>query len=93
MGWRGDIALGKYGNLPRILMDKRAFPHVSVGTETFYAVCPHCASQIPCLDISFSDGRDRSSCEARKRTGLHMPVHPGRCPGCGIDIVYDDADA
>lgn len=35
---------------------------------------------------------DRLSDEMRKRTGVHMPVYPEKCPVCGLDIVYDAGD-
>ena len=54
--------------------------------------CACCGSQIPCLDIRFIDARDRLSDEVRKRTGVHMPVYPEKCPVCGLDIVYDAGD-
>lgn len=92
MSWRGDIAMGKYGKLPCALMDNNMFPSVEVDCASFVVTCPCCGSQIPCLDIRFIDARDRLSDEVRKRTGVHMPVYPEKCPVCGLDIVYDAGD-
>lgn len=92
MSWRGDVVMGKYGKLPRALIDNNMFPGVEVDCGSFAVVCPCCGSQIPCLDIRFIDARDRFSDEVRKRTGVHMPVYPEKCHVCGLDIVYDAGD-
>lgn len=92
MSWRGDIAMGKYGKLPCALIDNNMFSSVEVDCGSFVVTCPCCGSQIPCLDIRFIDARDRLSDEVRKRTGVHMPVYPEKCPVCGLDIVYDAGD-
>lgn len=55
MSWRGDVVMGKYGKLPRALIDNNMFPGVEVD----------CGSQIPCLDIRFIDARDRLSDEVK----------------------------
>ena len=68
------------------------FPSVEVDCGPFVVACPCCGSQIPCLDIRFIDARDKLSDEVRKRTGVHMPVYPEKCPVCGLDIVYDAGD-
>lgn len=90
MSWRSDVALGKYGKLPRALIDKSMFPNVEVDYGSFAVACPCCGLQIPCLDIRFIDACDRLGKDARKRTGVHMPVYPEKCPVCNLDIVYDD---
>lgn len=64
--------MGKYGKLPRALIDNNMFPGVEVDCGSFAVACPCCGSQIPCLDIRFIDARDRFSDEVRKRTGVHM---------------------
>lgn len=92
MSWRGDIAMGKYGKLPCALIDNNMFPSVEVDCGSFVVACLCCGSQIPCLDIRFIDARDKLSDEVRKRTGVHMPVYPEKCPVCGLDIVYDAGD-
>ena len=92
VSWRGDVAMGKYGKLPRALIDNNMFPGVEVDCGSFAVACPCCGSQIPCLDIRFIDARDRFSDEVRKRTGVHMPVYPEKRPVCGLDIVYDAGD-
>ena len=89
VSWRGDVVMGKYGVLPRALIDNNMFPGVEVDCGSFAVACPCCGSQIPCLDIRFIDARDRFSDEVRKRMGVHMPVYPEKCPVCGLDIVYD----
>lgn len=72
MSWRSDVALGKYGKLPRALIDKSMFPNVEVDYGSFAVARPCCGLQIPCLDIRFIDARDRLSKDARKRTGVHI---------------------
>ena len=90
VSWRGDVVMGKYGKLPRALIDNSMFPSVEVDCGSFTVACPCCGSQIPCLDVRFIDAHDKLSDEARKRTGVHMPVYPEKCPVCNLDIVYDD---
>ena len=92
VSWRGDVVMGKYGKLPRALIDNNMFPGVKVDCGSFAVACPCCGSQIPCLDIRFIDARDRFSDEVRKRTGVHMPVYPEKCPVCGLDIACDAGD-
>ena len=92
VSWRGDIAMGKYGKLPRALIDNNMFPGVEVDCGSFAVACPCCGLQISCLDIRFIDACDRLSDEVRKRTGVHMPVYPEKCPVCGLDIVYNVCD-
>ena len=92
VSWRGDVVMGKYGKLPRALIDNSMFPSVEVDCGSFTVACPCCGSQIPCLDVRFIDAHDKLSDEARKRTGVHMPVYLEKCPVCGLDIVYDADD-
>ena len=62
MSWRSDVALGKYGKLPRALIDKSMFPNVEVDYGSFAVACPCCGLQIPekcpvCnLDFVYDDG-------------------------------------
>ena len=65
MSWRGDVVMGKYGKLPRALIDNNMFPGVEVDCGSFAVACPCCGSQIPCLDIRFIDARDRLSDEVK----------------------------
>ena len=74
------------------IFDNNMFPSVEVDCGSFVVACPCCGSQIPCLDIRFIDARDKLSDEVKKRTGVHMPVYPEKCPVCGLDIVYDAGD-
>lgn len=93
MGWRSDIARGVYGNLPRALMDRSLFPLVEVSCSQIRLPCPNCGSDLPCLDISFIDARDKHAADLRARTGLRLPIYPQQCPICGCAITYDDAES
>lgn len=92
MGWRSDITRGEYGNLPRTLMDRNQFPTVEVNCSQIYLSCPNCGSDLPCLDISFIDTRDKHATDARARTGLRLPIYPQQCPTCGCTITYDEPE-
>lgn len=92
MGWRSDIARGVCGNLPRALMDRGRFPLVEANCSQIDLSCPRCGSNLPCLDISFIDTRDKHAADARVRTGLRLPIYPQQCPTCGCAIAYDDAE-
>lgn len=35
MSWRGDVVMGKYGKLPRALIDNKMFPSVEVDCGSF----------------------------------------------------------
>lgn len=89
MGWRSDIAQGVYGNLPRTLMDRGLFPTVEVRCSEITLACPNCGVDLPCLDISFIDARDKHATDARARTGLRLPIYPQQCPTCECTIAYD----
>lgn len=69
-------------------MDRNQFPTVEVNCNQIYLPCPNCGSDLPCLDISFIDTRDK-----RARTGLRLPIHPQQCPTYGCTITYDDPEA
>lgn len=92
MGWRGDIACGAYGNLPRVLMDGGLFPTVEASCSEITLPCPNCGAGLSCLDISFIDTRDKHATEARTRTGLRLPIYPQQCPTCGCTIIYEDSE-
>lgn len=93
MGWRSDIACGKYGILPRTLMNKGLFPHVEATCNETTLPCPNCGADLPCQDISFIDTRDKHATDVRARTGLRLPIYPQQCPTCGCAIAYDGTDA
>ena len=93
MGWRSGIARGVCGNLPRALTDRNQFPTVEVSCSQIHLPCPSCGADLPCLDISFIDARDKHATDPRVRTGLRLPVYPQQCPTCGCTITYDEADA
>ena len=92
MGWRSDIVRGVYGNLPRALMGRSLFPLVEVTCSQICLPCPRCGADLPCLDISFIDTRDKHATDPRARTGLRLPVYPQQCPTCGCAITYDEAE-
>lgn len=92
MGWRSDIARGVYGNLLRALMDRSLFPLVEVACSQICLPCPRCGADLPCLDISFIDIRDKCATELRARTGLRLPVYSQQCLTCGCAITYDEAE-
>ena len=92
MGWRSDIACGIYGNLPRALVDKGLFPHVEATCNEMVLPCPNCGADLPCLDISFIDTRDKHTADVRTRTGLRLPIYPQQCPTCGCTITYDEPE-
>lgn len=92
MGWRSDVARGVYGNLPRALMDRSLFPLVEVNCSQIRLPCPSCGADLPCLDISFIDTRDKHTTDLRARTGLRLPVYPQQCPTCECSIAYDDTE-
>lgn len=74
-------------------MNRNLFPTVEVGCSHICLPCPNCGADLPCLDISFIDTRDKHVADPRARTGLRLPVYPQQCPTCGCVIAYDDADA
>ncbi len=92
MGWRSDIARGVYGNLPRALMDRSLFPLVEATCSQISLPCPCCGADLPCLDISFIDTRDKHAAGLRARTGLRLPVYPQQCPTCRCTITYDETE-
>ena len=38
VSWRGDVVMGKYGKLPRALIDNNMFPSVEVDCGSFVVV-------------------------------------------------------
>ena len=82
-------------------MDRSFFPLVEASCSQICLPCPRCGADLPCLDISFidtrdkhaADPRDKHAADPRARTGLRLPVYPQQCPTCGCNITYDDADA
>lgn len=73
-------------------MNRNLFPTVEVSCSQICLPCPSCGADLPCLDISFIDIRDKHATELRARTGLRLPVYPQQCPTCGCAITYDDAE-
>lgn len=73
-------------------MDRSLFPLVEATCSQIYLPCPSCGADLPCLDISFIDARDKRAADSRAQTGLRLPVYPQQCPTCRCAITYDEAD-
>ena len=74
-------------------MDRSLFPFVEATCSQICLPCPSCGADLPCLDISFIDVRDKHAADLRARTGLRLPVYPQQCPACGYAITYDEAES
>ena len=74
-------------------MDRSLFPLVEATCSQICLPCPSCGADLPCLDISFIDIRDKHATDSRVRTGLRLPIHPQQCSTCGCAIIYDDAES
>ena len=74
-------------------MDRSLFPLVEATCIQICLPRPCCGTDLPCLDISFIDTRDKHATELRARTGLRLPIYPQQCPACGCAITYDDAES
>lgn len=73
-------------------MDRNLFPTVEANCSQICLLCPRCGADLPCLDISFIDARDKHAADLRARTGLRLPVYPQQCPTCGCAITYDETE-
>lgn len=73
-------------------MDRSLFPLVEATCSQISLPCPCCGADLPCLDISFIDARDKHAADPQARTGLHLPVYPQQCPTCECAITYDETD-
>ena len=74
-------------------MDRSLFPLVEATCSQICLPCPSCGADLPCLDISFIDIRDKHATDSRVRTGLRLPIYPQQCSTCGCAIIYDDAES
>ncbi len=74
-------------------MDRSLFPLVEATCSQIYLPCLSCGADLPCLDISFIDIRDKHATDPRIRTGLRLPIYPQQCLICGCAITYDDAES
>ena len=72
-------------------MDRSLFPLVEASCSQICLPCPRCGADLPRLDISFIDIRDKHAAETRARTGLRLPVYPQQYPTCRCAITYDGA--
>ena len=73
-------------------MDRSLFPLIETTCSQICLPCPSCGADLPCLDISFIDIRDKHATDSRVRTGLRLPIYPQQCSTCGCAITYDDAE-
>ena len=73
-------------------MDRSLFPLVEATCSQICLSCPSCGADLPCLDISFIDIRDKHATDPRARIGLRLPIYPQQCPTCECAIAYDDPE-
>lgn len=74
-------------------MDRSLFPLVEATCSQICLPCPSCGADLPCLDISFVDIRDKHVTDLRARTDLRLPIYPQQCLTCGCSITYDDTES